>query len=72
MHDQQKALLLTFPQVLVRASGVAREDAVLRRTGAITGRVTVDSGKTIDPNYVTAALVSSSLLGNLEVTRTRR
>lgn len=65
-RDQQKALLLSFPQVLVRASGVAREDVVLRRAGAITGRVTVDTGGTIDPNYVTATLVSSSLLGSLE------
>jgi hypothetical protein len=65
-RDQQKSLLLTFPQVLVRASGVAREDAVLRRAGAITGRVTVDIGGTVDPNHVTATLVSSSLLGNLE------
>lgn len=65
-RDQQKSLLSTFPQVLVRASSVAREDAVLRRASAITGRVTVDIGGTIDPNYVTATLVSSSLLGNLE------
>ncbi|WP_158790914.1 carboxypeptidase-like regulatory domain-containing protein [Granulicella sp. L60] len=65
-RDQQKALLLTFPQVLVRASGVAREDVVLRRAGALTGRVTVDAGGTISPGYVTATLVSSSLLGNME------
>ncbi|WP_158941662.1 collagen binding domain-containing protein [Granulicella sp. S190] len=65
-RDQRKALLLTFPQVLVRASGVAREDAMLRRAGAITGHVTVDIGGTIDRNYVTVTLVSSSLLGNPE------
>src|ERR1700761_171573 len=65
-REQQKTLLLTFPQVQVRASGMAREDLVLHRAGAITGRVRVDSGGTIDPGYVTATLVSSSLLGSLE------
>jgi Carboxypeptidase regulatory-like domain len=65
-YDQQRAILLTFPQVLVRASGVAREDVVLHRAGALTGRVTVDTGGTISPGYVTATLVSSSLLGNME------
>jgi hypothetical protein len=65
-HDQQTALLSAFPQVIVRSSGAAREDVVLRRAGEITGRVTVDVGGTIDPGYVTATLVSSSFLGSLE------
>jgi hypothetical protein len=62
--DDQKKLLATFPQVTVAGDGTMREDLVLRRGGAISGRVTVDSGGTLKPIPVTATLVSSSLTGD--------
>jgi hypothetical protein len=63
--EQKNQVLSTFPQVLVRGFASTRQDVVLRRDGAITGRVTVDTGGTIGLTNVTATLVSSPLLGGL-------
>jgi len=62
--DDRKKLLATFAQVTVAGDGTAREDLVLRRGGAVSGRVTVDSGGTLKPTTVIATLVSSSLTGD--------
>ena len=57
--DQQKSILAAFPQVIVKAGGSVHQDLILRRSGAISGRVSVDSGGTIPQSRVTATLVAS-------------
>ena len=64
--DQQKKLLATFPQITVGSAGSVVGDVVLHRAGAISGRVTVDSGGILGKTTVTAALVSSTLIGNAD------
>ncbi len=64
--DRQKELLAAFPQVTVRAGGAAREDMVIRRGAAISGRVTFDSGGNLEGTFVRATLISSDLFGNVQ------
>lgn len=63
--DEQRKLLSNFPQVNVNAGGTARQDVIIYRGGAITGRVTVDIGGTPGDAEVTATMVSSKLLNDL-------
>lgn len=63
--DDQKKLLAEFPQVTV-GGGMARKDVVIHRGAAIMGRVTVDTGGIPEPTSVTATMVSSDLLGDVE------
>jgi len=64
-RDDQKKLLAEFPQVTV-GGGLAREDVVIHRGAAVMGRVSVDTGGIPEPTSVTATLVSSDLLGDVE------
>lgn len=66
--DQQKMLLGTFPQITVSSGGAIRKDLVLRRGGAISGKVIVDAGGTIPTTSVEATMVSSKLIGAAEGT----
>lgn len=59
--DQQKSLLAALPQVIVKAGGSVHQDLFLRRAGAISGSVFVDTGGTLSQTRVTATLVSSDL-----------
>ncbi len=62
--DRQKELLTGFPHVTVQAGSVARQDVVIRRGGAISGRVTFDSGGSLHDTMVRAVMISSSLFGD--------
>jgi hypothetical protein len=64
--DRQKELLDQFPQMVVHSGGAARQDVVIRRGAAITGRVTFDSGGALSGVGVTATLISGNLIGNAE------
>lgn len=64
--DERKKLLANFPQVTVEAGSMAAENVVIHRGGAIMGRVSVDIGGVPAETSVTAAMVSSDLLGDVE------
>ena len=61
--DDRKSLLASFPQITIKPASSARQDLVLRRAAAISGRVSVDLGGTTGKKLVTASLVSGSLIG---------
>jgi len=63
---KQKELLTAFPQVVVRSTSAVRQDLVLRRGAAISGRVTFDSGGALAGAFVEATLVSGNLIDNAE------
>lgn len=62
--EQQKSFLATFPQVTARAGAAVRQDVVIRRGSAISGRVTFDSGGPLEQTMVQATLISSSLFSD--------
>jgi hypothetical protein len=64
-REEREKLLANFPEVTVEAGGTARENVVIYRGGAITGRVSIDTGGTPGKTVVTAAMVSSDLLGDM-------
>lgn len=64
--EKRKELLAPFPQVVVHGGSAARQDVVVRRGAAITGRVIFDSGGALNGGLVTAALTSSNLIGGPE------
>jgi hypothetical protein len=55
--EQQKSLLASLPQITVKAGGNARQDLILRRAGAVFGKVFVDTGGALSESIVTATLV---------------
>jgi len=61
-------LLANFPEVTVEAGGTASKNVVIYRGGAITGRVSIDTGGTPGKTVVTAAMISSDLLGDMNDT----
>ena len=64
--DEKKQILSNFPQVTVTASGTASKDVVVRRGGAINGHISIDTGGLPGQAEVTATMVSSDLLGDLQ------
>lgn len=66
----RKELLSTFPQVTVKAGAQSRLDAVIYRGGAITGRVTFDSGGALSGASVWATMVSTNLFDRYYLNRT--
>jgi len=64
--DEKKQILSDFPQVTVTASGTASKDVVIRRGGAINGHISIDTGGLPGQAEVTAEMVSSDLLGDLQ------
>lgn len=64
-HEEREKLLANFPEVTIEAGGTASKNVVIYRGGAISGRVTIDTGGTPGKTIVTAAMVSSDLLGNM-------
>ena len=65
---QRRKLLSTFPSLTVTPGAEAHGTLVLTRGGSIDGSVFVDTGGLVGPNFVTATLVASSLLGSLDLT----
>jgi len=64
-RKEREKLLANFPEVTVEAGGTASKNVVIYRGGAITGRVSIDTGGTPGKTVVTAAMVSSDLLGDM-------
>jgi hypothetical protein len=58
---EKRELLASFPQVSVTNGGASRVDVVVRRGGAISGRLSFDSGGVLSGAEVEAELISSSL-----------
>jgi len=58
----QRELLTTFPQVTVKSGAGSRLDVAINRGGAITGRITFDSGGPLIGANVMATMVSTNLL----------
>jgi hypothetical protein len=54
---QQKSLLTKFPQITVIPGGDIRQNLIIRRAGAISGKVEVDSGGFYSQTLVTATLI---------------
>jgi hypothetical protein len=63
---EQKELFAALPQVTVASGGVARSDIVLHRGGAISGRVSFDSGGALNGAEVTAGMIASKLFEKLD------
>lgn len=61
--EEQKKLLATLPQVTVKAGSTAREDLVLHRAAAVSGRVTVDTGGVANNTVVQADRIAGNLPG---------
>lgn len=59
--DQQKSLLGALPQIVVKVGGSVHQDVIIRRAGAIYGRVLADAGGAISQSGVTATLIASDL-----------
>jgi hypothetical protein len=66
--DERKQILSNFPQVTVTAAGTASDEVVIRRGGAINGRISIDTGGLPGEAAVTATMVSSDLIGDLQDT----
>lgn len=64
-REDREKLLANFPEVTIEAGGTARENVVIYRGGAITGRVSIDTGGTPGKTAVIATMVSSDLLGDM-------
>lgn len=64
-NEQREKLLANFPEVTLEAGGTASKNVVIYRGGAISGRVIIDTGGTPGKTVVTAAMVSSDLLGDM-------
>ncbi|WP_165420359.1 carboxypeptidase-like regulatory domain-containing protein [Edaphobacter modestus] len=65
--DEQKSKLLSgFPKITVKSFVTARKDVTIHRAGAITGKVSVDTGGTVAQLNVEATLVSSPILGDVD------
>lgn len=62
--ERQKSLLAAFPQITVKAGGNVRQDLILRRAGAIFGKVFVDTGGALSLSLVTATLVPGETPGD--------
>lgn len=63
--DMQKSLLATFPQVIVKNGSTSRLNVTVQRGGAISGRVSFDSGGALEGEEVKATLISSRFLDDL-------
>jgi hypothetical protein len=59
--DQQKSLLGALPQIEVKVGGSVHQDLIIRRAGAIYGRVLADAGGALSQSRVTATLVPGDL-----------
>lgn len=64
--DERRKLLANFPQVIVAAGSTATENVVIHRGAAIMGHVSVDLGGIPGETSVTATMVSSDLLGDVD------
>lgn len=64
--DERRKLLSAFPQVSITAGSTLRKELLIHRAASLAGHVSVDLGGTIPKSYVTATLVSSTLVGDLE------
>ena len=54
---EQKSVLGTLPQIEVKVNGSVHQDLIIRRAGAIFGKVLADAGGPISQSRVTATLI---------------